>query len=75
MPHGHFSASFIVSQIINRCQHRRNPPCFKTPFYFQTSKECYYFKVEVASTIDNDNDSCNCWEIWFQCLHGVHWSK
>jgi hypothetical protein len=63
MPHDHFSALFIVPQIINRRQHRRNPPCFKAPFYFQASKELYYFKVGIASAIDNNNDSCNCREI------------
>jgi hypothetical protein len=56
MPHDHFSASFIIPQIISRRQHRRNPPCFKTPFYFQTNKEHYYFKAGVASAIGNDND-------------------
>ena len=54
MPHGHFSASFRVPQIINRRQHRCKPPCCKTPIYFQTSKQ-HYFKAEVASAIDNDN--------------------
>jgi hypothetical protein len=54
MPQGRFPASYIAPQIINRCQNRRNPPCFKTPFYFQTNKERYYFKAGVASAIEND---------------------